>query len=157
MSTKPVFFKNLREGRKALTEIGLDPGSMSLREMGVSYNEQLKRNAKAVKTAAVGAKLIAPKAVAPTIADIKAALKGAKTADERLDALRSLRTTLEKSLKDFGPGMGKASAADMLKQSEIIRELNRVQKAEAYEALALRTEDPKAARARRLREHAERE
>jgi hypothetical protein len=142
--SKKVFFKSLREGRAKLTEIGVDPGFMSLKDMATTYEQELKRKGIgiAIKTPALAK--VAPKVAVPTVADIKAAIAKEANVGARLDMLGSLRATLEGQLKE--------ARSDMVRQSELARELNRVQKAEAYESLALRTENPAAAKARRIRD-----
>jgi hypothetical protein len=109
------------------------------------------KQAQAAVSAAEKSKLpvvakVAAKATAPTIAGLKAALKTAKTAGERLEVLGSLRASLANQLASVG--------TDMTRQSELARELNLASKLEAYEILAMRTEDPKAYKARQLRQFA---
>jgi len=136
------FFQNLREGRKALTELGIDPGYMSMKEMAEVYRQELKRRGDASKLP-VAAKA-AIKAAVPTIGDLKALLAKEKNPVARLDMLDSIRATLRASLE--------VAKSDAVKSTEICRELNRVEKAAAYESLALQTESPAVAKARRIRE-----
>ena len=146
MPTKPVFFRNLREGRKALTELGIDPGFLSLKEMGVTYTQELKRRASAVKLPTSAVATI--KTALSAIGDLKAAAKAEKDINRKCDLFSQLSQKLSAEL---------AKEKDPFKSTEIQREFMQAQKQEAYALLALKTVDPAAFKARRYLDAANRE
>src|SRR5258707_8043881 len=119
-----------------MAKLGLEAGHMSLRDMQYA----IKKHDKAQKATA---KLpsIAKLAVTTTIGEVKAFAKAEKDASKKMDAYEALAKSLHAEL---------AKETDAIKQAEIYRELNAASKSYAYSALALKTSDPKAYRAKRL-------
>lgn len=144
--SKKVYFKNLREGRKALTDLGVDPGFMSLKDMATSYEQELKRRASSSKiTAAV---VTASKAANNVIGELRAAVKSEKDYSRKADLLSQLTRHLSAEL---------AKEKDAVRATEIQRDFMQAGKQEAYNLLALKTLDPAAFKARRLAAFADRE
>jgi hypothetical protein len=141
--TKPVFFRTLAEGRKRLAEIGLDPGHMSLREMSVTYQQQLKRNAAAGKAAKPT--VTAPAKPANTIDSIKAAAKAERDPAKKADLFWQLRTELLKKMD---------GEKDMVKATELSREFQKADQGFAYSRLAESAANPNADRVRKLTDRA---
>lgn len=140
MQKLPII-KNLREGRARLTELGIDPGYMSMKEMQVTLQQEWKRRASAAKLPVAA---VAPKAAIPTIGDLKAAIAKERSVSAKIDMLESLRSNLLTAVKTAG--------TDWVKSAEVQRELQRVEKAAAYARLSESIADPRAARARRALE-----
>lgn len=88
---------------------------------------------------------VAPKAVV-TVGELKAAISAEKNPGARIDMLESLRSHLVTAIS--------ANKADMVRGTELRRELQRIEKQAAYERMAEATESPAAAKARRIREFA---
>jgi hypothetical protein len=138
MSPKPKYFRTLAEGRKALESVGIDPGHMTMAEMAVSYQQQLKRNAIAAKSVAPKAAI---KAAVDAIGSLKTAIKAEKNIGSKISLLEDLRAKL---LADM------SVAKDHASKTAITREFMATEKKIAYARLAEKTLDPKASKARRL-------
>jgi len=139
--SKKVFFKNLREGRKALADLGVNPGYMSLKEMAVTYEQELKRRA----STSAPAKVATTTAAVDPIEALSAAAKAERNPTVKADMLGDLSQRLLTKLN---------ATTDAVKQTNIRREWQNAEKARAYALLAERSVDPKAARARRLLDRA---
>jgi hypothetical protein len=134
--TKP-FFKTLAEGRKRLAEINVDPAGMTLREMSVTYQQQLKRNVTASKSDAPKAST-APKT--NKLDDLKAAAKADRNPTTKIEKLEALRAAQLEALN---------SEKDLVKATDLRREFQRTDKSIALARLAEESLTPGAAKARR--------
>jgi hypothetical protein len=137
---KPTFFKNLKSGFDALAKLGISGHGMNLKQMTVSYNEQLKRNATPATETTTS--VMSPSA---SLDELKAAAKSISDPSLRVDALERVQA---KCLADFNA----VDSGNFQAKTDASRELQKAQTNMAYAKLAESTFNPAAAKARRFAE-----
>jgi len=136
--------KTIREANDYLASVGEKRHVFkNLKSAQVTVEQVRKRIA--AKTVTLPA-AVAPKAALTTVGELKAAIFAEKNPGARIDMLESLRSHLVTAIS--------ANKADMVRGTELRRELQRIEKQAAYERMAEATESPAAAKARRIREFA---
>jgi hypothetical protein len=140
---KPTFFKSLKDGFSALAKLGISGHGMNLKQMAVTYDEQLKRN----KTASTPTTETTTSVKSPSASldELKAAAKSISDPSLRVDALERVQA---KCLSDFNA----VDSGNFQAKTDASRELQKAQTNVAYAKLAESTFNPAAAKARRFAE-----
>jgi hypothetical protein len=130
-----ILIRTLKQGREELAKRGIDAKAMSIRDMQAAINQADKAPKLAVKLPAIATPAV------DALESLKAAAKAERNPTAKANLLQDLSDKLLTKLN---------SENDAVKATDLRRELQAAQKAQAYALLAERSVDPKAARARRL-------